>query len=324
MAVDVMAHAHRRAPARGTGGAGPAAPYDPFCLCRTSMWGGRPGFASPVATLTHRMQTPTSIFAGRWLRALAATGLALCLALALVPGARAQPVATVAAAADLKFAVEALAADFERQTGHRLRLVFGSSGHFKTQILQGAPFHLFMSADEGFVFQLADAGKTEDRGRRYARGRIVLVVPRASPLKADGTLDDLAAALKDGRLQKFAIANPDHAPYGMRAREALQHAGLWAAIEPRLVYGENVAQATQFATAGSTQGGIVALSLALAPAVARLGRHALIPDTWHAPLHQRMVLLKGAPTPARAFYEHLATPAAQAVMKRHGFELPAE
>lgn len=249
---------------------------------------------------------------------------ALALAAFATLTARAQTVPTVAAASDLQFAVEELAAAFERTTGHRLRLVFGSSGQFKTQILQGAPFHLFMSADEGFVYQLADAGKTEDRGRAYARGRIGIMVPPGSPLKADGELKDLAAALKDGRLQKLAIANPDHAPYGARAKEALQHAGLWPAIQPKLVFGENISQTAQFAVSGSTQGGIVALSLALAPAVARKGTFALIPESWHQPLKQRMVLVKGAPPAARAFHDHLSTPAAQAVLKRYGFEMPQD
>ena len=139
---------------------------------------------------------------------------------------------------------------------------------------------------------------------------------------ADSELKDLAAALKDGRLQKFAIANPEHAPYGARAREALQHAGLWSAIQPRLVLGENISQATQFATSGSTQGGIVAYSLALAPAVSALGSFALIPESWHQPLRQRMVLVRGADAASRAFYAHLQKPAAQAVLRRHGFTLP--
>lgn len=238
------------------------------------------------------------------------------------PEPRDTAVATVAAASNLKFALEELAAGFERETGHRLRLVFGSSGNFSSQILQGAPFHLFLSADEDFVLRLADAGLTVDRGRVYALGRIGILVPRGSPVKADPGLRDLAAALRDGRLQRFAIANPAHAPYGQRAREALQHAGLWTAIEPRLVMGENIAQAAQFALSGSTQGGIVARSLALAPALAGRSDFALIPADWHRPLPQRMVLLKGAPPAARAFHDHLATPAAQAVLARHGFETP--
>ena len=242
----------------------------------------------------------------------------------VAPATHARTPPTLAAAADLKYAVEELAARFEGETGHRLRLVFGSSGNFYSQILQGAPFGMFMSADEDFVLRLHDAGRTPDRGRLYAVGRIGIVVPQGSPLQADGELGDLAAALRDGRLRRFAIANPDHAPYGMRAREALQHAGLWDAIRPMLVYGENIAQAAQFAVSRSAQGGIIALSLALAPQVARLGTFALIPAHWHRPLKQRMVLTKDAAPALRAFYDYLTTPPAQQIMTRHGFETPVE
>lgn len=239
------------------------------------------------------------------------------------PGLRAQsPAATVAAASDLKFALEEIAAGFERTSGARLRLVFGSSGNLSSQILQGAPFHLFLSADEAFVFRLADAGRTLGRGRLYAVGRIGLLVPQGSPLQPDGTLQDLRAAIADGRLRRFAIANPAHAPYGARAREALQHAGLWDAVQPHLVLGENVSQAAQFATTGAVQGGLVAHSIALAPAVARLASFGLVPAQWHQPLRQRMVLLHGAPAAARDFHDHLATPAVQAALARHGFEVP--
>ncbi|MBL8385790.1 MAG: molybdate ABC transporter substrate-binding protein [Burkholderiales bacterium] len=236
--------------------------------------------------------------------------------------ATAEP-ATVAAASDLKFAVEAIAARFERETGNRLRLVFGSSGNFHAQILQGAPFHVFMSADEEFVLRLARAGRTVDDGRVYAIGRIAILVPHGSPLAADGELKDLAAALRDGRLRKFAIANPEHAPYGMRAREALQHAGLWEAMQGRLVLGENVSQAAQFATSGSAQGGLVALSLAMAPSAAALGRFAVVPENWHRPLVQRMVLIRGAPAGAQAFYAYMDRAPAREVMARFGFAPPA-
>lgn len=248
-------------------------------------------------------------------------GIAALLLVLGAPLALAQPV--VVAASDLKFALEEVATQFRQGGGSPVRLVFGSSGNFYRQIVQGAPFQMFLSADEGFVYRLADAGLTEDRGQRYAVGRIGLLVPKGSPLKADGELKDLALALKDGRVQKFAIANPEHAPYGTRAREALQHAGLWPAIQSRLVLGENISQATQFASSGSTQGGIVAYSLALSPAVAAQGSFALIPQDWHQPLNQRMVLLRGADATARAFYAHLQSPAAQAVLRRHGFAVPA-
>ncbi len=236
----------------------------------------------------------------------------------------AQPIPTLAAASDLKFAIEEVAAQFEKDSGSKLRLVFGSSGNFYSQILQGAPFQMFMSADEDFVFKLVDANKTLDRGRAYALGRIGVFVPHGSTLKADAELKDIVAALKDGRLKKFAIANPEHAPYGARAKEALQSAGIWSAIESRLVLGENISQAAQFATSGSAQGGIIALSLAKAPSIAKLGEFALIPESMHKPLKQRMVLMKRAPPTLRAFYVYLGTPAAQAIMVRYGFAMPTQ
>ena len=231
---------------------------------------------------------------------------------------------TIAAASDLKFAVEEIAAKFSDDTGREVTLVFGSSGNFYRQIAQGAPFQMFLSADQDFVFKLAEAGKTLDRGVLYAIGRIVLIVPNGSPLRPDGRLEDLAAALADGRVKKFAIANPAHAPYGQRAEEVLQRAGLWTQIQDKLVIGENVSQAAQFATSGSAQGGIIAYSLALAPALAKLGNFALIPDAWHTPLKQRMVLLKGAEATAQIFYRYLQQPAARKIMQKYGFALPGE
>ena len=252
------------------------------------------------------------------------------LGTAALPGrAVAQAPVTVAAAANVKPAIEELAAMFERAGGGPLRLVFGSSGNFVTQILQGAPFHLFVSADEATVFRVAEAGRTArgpdgapDRGRVYAFGRLALLAPRGSPLPVDGELRGLGAALRDGRVQKLAIANPEHAPYGQRAREALQHAGLWELARPRLVIAENVSQAVQFALSGSVQGGLVAHSLTLVPAVAAAGTAALVPAAFHAPLAQRLVLLADAPPPARAFHDFLLAAAAQPVWQRHGYTPP--
>jgi molybdate transport system substrate-binding protein len=240
------------------------------------------------------------------------------------PAGGAEAVPTIAAAADLNYALKEVAEHFTKDTGKEVKLAFGSSGNFTTQIRQGGPFEVFLCADEEYVQALAKEGKTDGEGTLYAIGRIGLFAPKGSPLKVDGDLTDLAAALKDGRLQKFAIANPEHAPYGRAARAALKHAGLWDAIEPKLVLGENVSQATQFATSGSAQGGIIPFSLATAPPVAAAGTFALIPETWHPPLRQRMVLLKGAGETARAFYSYMQTPPARAILKRYGFVLPGE
>lgn len=229
----------------------------------------------------------------------------------------------VAAAADLRFALDEIAADFQRATGHDVRIVYGSSGNFRRQIAEGAPFELFLSADEAYILALARDGFMADDGVPYAIGRIALVVPQGSLLKLDGDLADLAAAAGDGRVRRFAIANPEHAPYGRAAREALQKADAWNALQGRLVLGENVAQAAQFAISGGTQGGIVALSLARSPEVAGRARFVVIPERMHAPLVQRMALTRRAQAIAREFYAYLRGPQARAVFERHGFAAPA-
>lgn len=235
-----------------------------------------------------------------------------------------QTVPKVAAASDLKFALDEIVRDFERGTGSAVRVTYGSSGNFARQIEQGAPFDIFLSADEAYIEQLAGRGLTVDGGALYAIGRIVLFAPTGSPLKLDEQMADLRSALDDGRLRKFAIANPEHAPYGRAARQALQSAGLWPTIEKRLVLGENVSQAAQFAASGSAQGGIFALSLALSPNFAGRGSYIPLPETMHAPLRQRMVLLTRGAESARPFYEYLQRAEARAVLRRYGFMLPGQ
>jgi molybdate transport system substrate-binding protein len=253
--------------------------------------------------------------------------LALCVALGLatVPLAgHGEEAPVIAAASDLQFALEEIAETFTTETGERVRLTFGSSGNFARQIRQGAPFEMYLSADEAFVLDLHQDGFTRDEGDLYAIGRIVVITPSGSPLQADADLADLQAALADGRITRFAIANPEHAPYGRAAREALLTRGLWAAVEPKLVLGENVSQAAQFATSGNAQGGIIAYSLALSPQVSALGSWTLLPDAWHAPLRQRMVLLPDAGPVAEAFYAYVQQPAARAIFRKYGFVLPGE
>ncbi len=228
-----------------------------------------------------------------------------------------NPAIRVAAASDLKFALGELAAQYQRQTGQPVELSLGSSGHFAQQIRQGLPADIYMSADEGFVFQLADAGLTQGRGDLYALGRIAALLPAASTLPLDPALRGLAAAWP--AVQHFAIANPQHAPYGRAARQALERLGLWVMVQPKLVLGENVAQATQFVTSGAAQAGITALSLVLAPELAKLARHIALPAELHDPLRQRMVLLRAARPQAAGFYEFLKSAQSQTVLQRYGF-----
>ncbi|MFU8863065.1 MAG: molybdate ABC transporter substrate-binding protein [Rhodobacterales bacterium] len=244
------------------------------------------------------------------------------LVLAWSPAAARNDAPVIAAASDLQFAVTEIAQAFTAETGMSVRLSFGSTGNFSRQIREGAPFQIFMAADEEFILDLARDGFTVDEGDLYGIGRIVLMVPHGSSLTPDESLDALAEMLAAGEISRFAIANPDHAPYGMRAREALIERGLWEYLQPFIVLGENVSQAAQFALSGNAEGGIIAYSLALAPEVAPRGRYALIPEEWHARLRQRMVLLNGAGPVAEAFYNYMQEPDAREIMRRYGFVLP--
>jgi molybdate transport system substrate-binding protein len=248
--------------------------------------------------------------------------IAAALLLATLGGAQAAEPPAIAAASDLAYALTEIAEGFQRETGRTVKLSFGSSGNFARQILAGAPFELFLSADEEYIERLVQAGRTEDRGTLYAEGRLVLLVPPGSAVKADAELRDLVAAVRDGRLKRLAIANPEHAPYGRRAQEVLTHLDLWSEVQRRLVLGENISQAAQFTLSGSVEAGLVALSLVRAPRLSNRGSYALIPAAWHAPLRQRMVLIKGAGETARQFYLYMRTPATRAILDRYGFALP--
>jgi len=253
----------------------------------------------------------------------AGVAIAASRTLAAAPGADAST-PLVAAASDLKFALDEILERFRADTGIAARIAYGSSGIFARQIMRGAPYELFLSADEQFVHELHAQGLTRGTGELYAIGRLALFAPTGSPLEPDPRMDDLARRVAAGQLGRFAIANPEHAPYGRAAEQALRVRGLWPELRPRLVLGENVAQAAQFASGGDTEGGLIAYSLVLSPELRRRGTFALIPDSMHAPLRQRMVLLQGATPAAERLYEYLRSPASREILARHGFVLPAE
>lgn len=261
----------------------------------------------------------------QWSRSLKSAAMlaAATLGWLLQPAAAyAAEVPVVAAASDLQYALTEISEAFTRATGRSVKLATGSSGNFTRQIIQGAPFELFFSADEDYVRELANRSLTVDRGALYAIGRLALFVPRNSPVRADPELSDLAAAVADGRLRKLAIANPEHAPYGRAAREVLTKKGLWERLQSRLVLGENVSHAAQFAVSGSVEAGLIAYSLASSDRIARQGSFSLVPQVWHTPLRQRMVLLRGSGETARQFYAFSQSPPARAVFERYGFSLP--
>ncbi len=229
----------------------------------------------------------------------------------------------VAAASDLRFALEEIAALFQRQRGVEARLTFGSSGQFAVQIEQGAPFDVFFSANEAFVRTLAEKGHIDRESvQLYAIGRIVLWVRNDSPLD----LTKGMSALLDERIRFIAIANPQHAPYGQAAVQAMQAAGVLVRVQPRLVNGENVSQALQFVQTGNAEVGIVALSLVVAPTVRPNGRYQLVPAYLHRPIRQAAGVSTASRRPdlARDFIAFVNSPSGRAIMRRYGFALPGE
>ena len=252
--------------------------------------------------------------------------LTLCVALSALLFSSAdlraqQQSVRVAAAADLKFAMEELAKKFENKTGARVDVSYGSSGNFFSQLQNGAPFDLFFSADVAYPTKLVAEGFAEPGTLGdYALGRIVIWMPHDSSV-------DLAKegwnALLDPGVRKIAIANPELAPYGRAAVSALKKAGIYEQVKAKLVYGENISQAAQFVQSGNAQAGIIALSLAFSPGMKR-GKVWRIPVEMHPPIEQGAVLLKNARNrpAAQAFLNFVKSAAGKEVLEQHGFSAP--
>lgn len=246
--------------------------------------------------------------------------LSVALSLLFATTAHADKI-TVAAAADLKFAMDEIVTEFKKsRPGSVVEVVYGSSGKFHIQIQQDAPYDLFFSADIGFPRQLVKLGLAASEVKPYALGRIVLWSSSMDAVKM--TL----ASLTDPKITRIAIANPKHAPYGKRAEEALRSAGLWEKIQPKLVFGENIAQTAQYVQSGSAQVGIIALSLMLNPELSKRGGYYLIPENLHAPLEQGYVITRrGGNKPlARQFADFMCSKQSRGVMTKYGFVLPGD
>ncbi len=221
----------------------------------------------------------------------------------------------VAAASDLARAFEEVGAAYTRETGKKVVFSFGSTGLFAKQIEEGAPFDLFAAANVKFVDEVVAAGRCRgDTKSLYARGRIVLFARPGSPLP------EKVADLAEARFVKVAIANPEHAPYGLAAKQALESAGVWDTVKPKLVYGENILATRQFADSGNADVAIVALSLAIGEP------HTLVPAEAHAPLDQALVVCAGDErrASASAFAEWVAAEKGRTIMRSYGFLLPGE
>jgi molybdate transport system substrate-binding protein len=248
--------------------------------------------------------------------------IALLLAVLLTGScARAQAV-KVAAAADLKFAMAELASQFENHSGVKLDVTYGSSGNFLTQLQNGAPFDLFFSADSEYPKKLEAAGLTEPGTlREYAVGHIAIWTPSDSGIIA---AKDGWKSLLDQRVKKIAIANPEHAPYGRAAVAALKKAGIYEQVKDKLVYGENISQTAEFVQSGNAQAGIVALSLAISPAMKNGNRWEIPADSYPA-IKQTVVQLKASKNKnaARQFLDFFSGSQGREILQRFGFTVPA-
>jgi len=227
---------------------------------------------------------------------------------------------TVAAAADLQFAMQDIAERFQKETGQSVKVVYGSSGNFAQQLQNGAPFDMFLSANLDYPRQLEAAGLTEPGTfYQYASGKLVVWVPKQSAL-------DLSIGLKallNPSVKKIAIANPEHAPYGKAAVAAMQKENIYDRVKDKLVLGENISQAASFVVSGAADAGIVALSLAQSPTMKDKGRYAEIPAGDYPPIEQACVILrssKGKPI-ARQFLAFIKTAAIGDVLRSYGFDV---
>jgi molybdate transport system substrate-binding protein len=224
---------------------------------------------------------------------------------------------TVAAASDLTPAFEEMGREFEASHKTKVIFVFGSTGMLTRQLENGAPMDLFAAANVSYVDQLEQKGLIIPGTKAiYSRGRITLWTPNDSNLRLEGIAD-----LARPEVTRIAIANPDHAPYGLAARQALETAGIWERVKPKLVYGDNIRQTLQYAETGNVDVAIVALSLS----TQSKGRWTLIPEELHQPLDQGLAVMKTTRNEpaARAFADFIRGPQGQAIMKKYGFTFPA-
>lgn len=254
-------------------------------------------------------------------------GLAVVVVVAVALGAckREAPASAqeapvhVAAASDLTDAFEELGRDFERETSQRVVFSFGSTGLLAKQLREGAPFDLFAAANVSFVDQVVAAGACDGATKApYARGRIAVWTKRGGVAPPSNLTD-----LDDVRFRRVAIANPEHAPYGLAARQALEHTGIWSTIEPRLVLGENVRQTFQFAETGNVDAAIVALALVVND---HENPWLLVDDSLHRPIDQALAVCTHGKnrTGGSAFARFVGSPRGRSIMRRYGFLLPGE
>ena len=243
----------------------------------------------------------------------------LAVSFALTGSVFAQ-VATIAVAANMKDAFAEIAAEFKSTGKPEMRMVYGSSGNFAAQIMNGAPFGLFIAADEQFPLELFKNGKTVDDGSIYAIGKLVIITKTSSGIYLSDSKSDIAKAIS--KANKVAIAKPEIAPYGRAAVQYLKAEGLWDLAKDKLVYADNIGSATTYVASGAADLGFTAFSLAKSPELIRQTSYVAVDTKMYEPIKQRMVLIKGAPQEAQDLYRFMQGPKAKAILQKYGYSTP--
>ena len=227
---------------------------------------------------------------------------------------------TVAVAANMKDAFAEINAAYKAAGNSDIRIVYGSSGNFTAQIMNGAPFNLFISADEHFPIELSKKGKTIDEGVVYAIGKLAIISKNSARMSLANDKTELMRAIN--KANKIAIAKPELAPYGKATIEYLKAEGLWDIAKDKLIYGDNIGIATMYVVTGAADLGFTALSLAKSAEVAKETHFILVNSKLYEPMKQRMVLIKGAPQEAITLYQFMQRPAAKSILQKYGYSTP--
>jgi len=228
----------------------------------------------------------------------------------------------VAIAANMTHTMTDIIEQFQAETGIYIRVSYGSSGNFTRQLLQGAPYELFLTAHKSYADKLAEESDIIETSTPYVLGRIGLFIPDDSDLADSKDLETAMDALRIAQHSRIVIANPDHAPFGVAAQQVLQQAGIWSILRKRLMLAENAAQAAQFTVTGGVDVGIIPYSLAIVPEIAKQGNFFLIPESRHQPIEQHLILINGAGETAKKFYNYLLSDRIKNILTGDGYSIP--
>lgn len=246
--------------------------------------------------------------------------ITLLLLLALYsPSSMAARSLLMAAASNMTNTLTEITGQFEKKSGIKVKLSFGSSGNFTRQILQGAPYQIFLSADKKYVDKLVNNGHKPIQVQEFARGRIGFFIPKGSKLSNRTNLEDIINAIEFDDYKRMVYANPKFAPYGTAAVQALHSAGVWNIDKGKLLMGENAAQALQFSLSGGVDVAVIPASYAVLPKVKDKGRFFPIPEQWHEPIRQYLALLSDSNPSAKRFYEYLLSGEPQYILAKYGY-----